>query len=110
LALVFVLFFLLPLGLIVMVSFWRATDYELIPAFTLQELLRHFRGLHPAHRRHVRHPQDLPVHAEVLPAGLGHHPADGLHGGLLPGLPRALARHADGAVHLCTVPFWTSPT
>ncbi|MFT3818181.1 MAG: ABC transporter permease [Rubrivivax sp.] len=36
LAAVFVVFFLLPLALIVMVSFWRATDYELIPAFTLQ--------------------------------------------------------------------------
>lgn len=33
LAVVFVVFFLLPLALIVMVSFWRATDYELIPAF-----------------------------------------------------------------------------
>jgi putative spermidine/putrescine transport system permease protein len=29
-------FFLLPLALILMVSFWQATDYELIPAFTLQ--------------------------------------------------------------------------
>ena len=36
LAAVFAVFFLLPLGLIVMVSFWQATDYELIPAFTLQ--------------------------------------------------------------------------
>ncbi len=36
LAAVFVLFFLAPLALIVTVSFWRATDYELIPAFTLQ--------------------------------------------------------------------------
>lgn len=36
LAAVFVLFFLVPLALIVTVSFWRATDYELIPAFTLQ--------------------------------------------------------------------------
>src|SRR5512145_2256476 len=36
LAAVFVVFFLLPLALIVMVSFWRATDYELIPAFTVQ--------------------------------------------------------------------------
>lgn len=36
LALVFAVFFLLPLALIVMVSFWQATDYELIPAFTLQ--------------------------------------------------------------------------
>ncbi len=36
LAAVFVVFFLVPLALIVTVSFWRATDYELIPAFTLQ--------------------------------------------------------------------------
>jgi putative spermidine/putrescine transport system permease protein len=36
LAAVFVVFFLLPLALIVMVSFWQATDYELIPAFTVQ--------------------------------------------------------------------------
>jgi putative spermidine/putrescine transport system permease protein len=36
LAAVFVVFFLVPLALILTVSFWRATDYELIPAFTLQ--------------------------------------------------------------------------
>jgi putative spermidine/putrescine transport system permease protein len=36
LAAVFVVFFLIPLALIVTVSFWQATDYELIPAFTLQ--------------------------------------------------------------------------
>ena len=36
LAAVFFVFFIVPLGLIVMVSFWQATDYELIPAFTLQ--------------------------------------------------------------------------
>jgi putative spermidine/putrescine transport system permease protein len=36
LAAVFVVFFLVPLALILAVSFWRATDYELIPAFTLQ--------------------------------------------------------------------------
>jgi putative spermidine/putrescine transport system permease protein len=39
LATVFVVFFLVPLGLILMVSFWRATDYELIPAFSLQNYL-----------------------------------------------------------------------
>jgi putative spermidine/putrescine transport system permease protein len=36
LAAVFVVFFIVPLLLIVMVSFWTATDYELIPAFSLQ--------------------------------------------------------------------------
>ncbi len=44
LAAVFVVFFLLPLGLIVMVSFWQATDYELIPAFTAQSYLDIFNG------------------------------------------------------------------
>ncbi len=39
LAAVFVVFFLVPLALILMVSFWQATDYELIPAFTLQSYL-----------------------------------------------------------------------
>lgn len=44
LAAVFVLFFLVPLGLIVAVSFWRATEYELIPAFTAQAYLDIFNG------------------------------------------------------------------
>jgi putative spermidine/putrescine transport system permease protein len=44
LAAVFVLFFLVPLALIVAVSFWRATDYELIPAFTLQAYVDVFSG------------------------------------------------------------------
>jgi putative spermidine/putrescine transport system permease protein len=44
LALVFVVFFVLPLALIVMVSFWRATDYELIPAFTLASYADIFQG------------------------------------------------------------------
>ena len=35
-ALVFLLFLVLPLVLVGVVSFWRASDYELIPAFTLQ--------------------------------------------------------------------------
>jgi putative spermidine/putrescine transport system permease protein len=44
LAVVFLLFFLIPLALIVAVSFWRATDYELIPAFTPQAYLDIFAG------------------------------------------------------------------
>jgi putative spermidine/putrescine transport system permease protein len=44
LALVFVVFFLVPLALIVAVSFWQATDYELIPAFTLQAYADIFNG------------------------------------------------------------------
>jgi putative spermidine/putrescine transport system permease protein len=44
LAAVFVLFFLVPLALIVAVSFWKATDYELIPAFTPQAYADIFSG------------------------------------------------------------------
>ena len=44
LAAVFAVFFVVPLGLIVMISFWQATDYELIPAFTAQSYLDVFRG------------------------------------------------------------------
>jgi putative spermidine/putrescine transport system permease protein len=44
LAAVFVAFFLVPLALIVAVSFWQATDYELIPGFTPQAYLDIFAG------------------------------------------------------------------
>jgi len=42
--LVFVLFLVLPLLLLAAVSFWRATDYELIPAFTFQNYIDVFNG------------------------------------------------------------------
>src|ERR1700754_3650949 len=42
--LVFVLFLVLPLLLVAAVSFWRASDYELIPAFTAQNYLDIFNG------------------------------------------------------------------
>ncbi len=42
--LVFVLFLVLPLLLVAAVSFWRASDYELIPAFTPQNYLDVFSG------------------------------------------------------------------
>ena len=42
--LVFVLFLVLPLILVAAVSTWRATDYELIPAFTGQNYLDVFSG------------------------------------------------------------------
>ncbi len=42
--LVFVLFLVLPLLLVAAVSFWRASDYELIPAFTAQNYVDVFNG------------------------------------------------------------------
>jgi putative spermidine/putrescine transport system permease protein len=43
-SLVFLLFFLVPLGLIVMVSFWDFNEYEIIPAFTFRNYLGVFEG------------------------------------------------------------------
>ena len=42
--LVFILFLVLPLLLVGAVSFWRATDYELIPAFSWQNYIDVFNG------------------------------------------------------------------
>jgi putative spermidine/putrescine transport system permease protein len=44
LTLVFVLFFLVPLALIGMVSFWDFNEYELLPAFTAKHYLAIFDG------------------------------------------------------------------
>jgi putative spermidine/putrescine transport system permease protein len=44
LTLVFVLFFLVPLVLIGMVSFWDFNEYELLPAFTGKHYLAIFDG------------------------------------------------------------------
>ena len=41
---VFVLFFLIPLGLILMVSFWDFNEYELLPAFTFKNYIAVFDG------------------------------------------------------------------
>jgi putative spermidine/putrescine transport system permease protein len=41
---VFALFFLIPLGLILMVSFWDFNEYELLPAFTFKNYQAIFEG------------------------------------------------------------------
>jgi putative spermidine/putrescine transport system permease protein len=43
-AAVFVLFFLVPLALIVMVSFWNFNEYELLPDFTFKNYIGIFEG------------------------------------------------------------------
>jgi putative spermidine/putrescine transport system permease protein len=43
-SLVFFLFFIIPLGLIVMVSFWDFNEYEIIPSFTLRNYIGMFEG------------------------------------------------------------------
>jgi putative spermidine/putrescine transport system permease protein len=42
--LVFVLFFLIPLALILMVSFWNFNEYELLPGFTFKNYFSIFEG------------------------------------------------------------------
>lgn len=42
--LVFVLFFLVPLALVVMVSFWEYNEYEILPAFTMANYVDVFAG------------------------------------------------------------------
>ena len=44
LGLVFLLFFLVPLGLIAMVSFWDYNQYEILPDFTLRNYVSVFEG------------------------------------------------------------------
>ena len=44
LATVFVLFFLIPLALILMVSFWDFNEYELLPGFTFKNYIAVFEG------------------------------------------------------------------
>jgi putative spermidine/putrescine transport system permease protein len=43
-AAVFVVFFLIPLGLTVMVSFWDYNEYQILPAFTVRSYLEIFEG------------------------------------------------------------------
>ena len=43
-ALVFLLFFVLPLVFVVIVSFWDYNDYEMLPAFTTRSYTESFEG------------------------------------------------------------------
>jgi putative spermidine/putrescine transport system permease protein len=107
LAAVFVVFFLVPLGLIVMVSFWRATDYELIPAFTLQAYADIFNGCGGGDDTCVA----LSTYLSTLKFSLLVWVFTGLIGFTV---AYFLAFHVRSTMWqtllfiLCTVPFWTS--
>jgi putative spermidine/putrescine transport system permease protein len=109
-ALVFLLFFLVPLALVAMVSLWNFNEYELIPAVTLRNYLSLFEGC-----SHLTDNGDLCVTLNtylstfkfcVLVWGIT----------LLVGFSVAyfLAFHVRSSTVqtvlfvLCTVPFWTS--
>jgi putative spermidine/putrescine transport system permease protein len=107
LAAVFVVFFLVPLALILMVSFWRATDYELIPAFTPQAYIDIFNGCGLG--------SDTCVTLRTYLSTLKFSFLTWLFTGLI-GFTVAyfLAFHVRSTLWqtvlfiLCTVPFWTS--
>ena len=107
LAAVFVVFFLVPLALIVTVSFWQATDYELIPAFTLQAYADIFNGCGGG--------DDTCVTLRTYVSTLKFSFLTWLITGLI-GFTVAyfLAFHVKSQLWqtvlfiLCTVPFWTS--
>ena len=48
LALVFALFFIIPLGFVVMVSFWDYNEYALLPGFTVRSYVETFEGCYDA--------------------------------------------------------------
>ncbi len=106
-AAVFVVFFLLPLTLIVMVSFWQATDYELIPAFTLTAYAEIFSGCGGA--------QDACVTLKTYASTLKFSALTWVLTGAI-GFTVAyfLAFHVRSTMWqtvlfiVCTVPFWTS--
>jgi putative spermidine/putrescine transport system permease protein len=107
LAAVFVVFFLVPLALIVMVSFWRATDYELIPAFTLQAYADIFNGCFGG--------DDSCVSLRTYVSTLKFSALVWLFtGGIGFTVAYFLAFHVRSTLWqtvffiLCTVPFWTS--
>ena len=108
LAAVFVVFFLVPLGLIVMVSFWRATDYELIPAFTLQAYADIFSGCGGGADDTC---VTLKTYASTLKFSLLTWGLTGLIGFTV---AYFLAFHVRSTMMqtvlfiVCTVPFWTS--
>ncbi|MDP4301153.1 ABC transporter permease [Leptothrix discophora] len=109
LAAVFVVFFVVPLALILMVSFWQATEYELIPAFTAQSYVDVFTGCP------VTADGDLCVtfktYLSTLKFGLLTWLVTGLLGTTL---AYFLAFHVRSLTVqmvlfiVCTVPFWTS--
>ena len=92
------LFFVIPLILVVIVSFWDYNDYEMLPAFTTRSYTETFEGCL----------DQLPDLCTILKTYLStakfcfivwaHDARHRLHRRLFPRLSRPLGDHADGAV------------
>ena len=109
LAAVFALFFVVPLALVLVVSFWQATEYELLPAFTGQNYIDVFAGCP------VTADGDLCVtfktYLSTLKFGVLTWAITAVLGFAI---AYFLAFHVQGTLMqtvlfiVCTVPFWTS--
>ena len=109
LAAVFALFFVVPLALVLVVSFWQATEYELLPAFTGQNYIDVFAGCP------VTADGDLCVtfktYLSTLKFGVLTWAITAVLGF---SIAYFLAFHVQGTLMqtvlfiICTVPFWTS--
>ena len=109
LAAVFALFFVVPLALVLVVSFWQATEYELLPAFTGQNYIDVFTGCP------VNADGDLCVtfktYLSTLKFGVLTWAITAVLGFSIAWF---LAFHVQGQLMqtvlfiVCTVPFWTS--
>ena len=104
---VFVLFFLVPLALIVMVSFWDFNEYELLPGFTLKNYASIFDGCGSASELCVTFKTYLSTFKFCLLVWL----ITGVTGFAV---SYFLAFHVRSSgvqtllFILCTIPFWTS--
>ena len=109
LAAVFALFFVVPLALVLVVSFWQATEYELLPAFTGQNYIDVFAGCP------VTADGDLCVTFKTYLSTLKFGVLTwAITAALGFSIAWFLAFHVQGTLMqtvlfiICTVPFWTS--
>ena len=109
LAAVFALFFVVPLALVLVVSFWQATEYELLPAFTGQNYIDVFAGCP------VNGDGDLCVTFKTYLSTLKFGVLTwAITAALGFSIAYFLAFHVQGTLMqtvlfiVCTVPFWTS--
>ncbi|MEY4755023.1 MAG: hypothetical protein RJA44_2698 [Pseudomonadota bacterium] len=109
LAAVFALFFVVPLALVLVVSFWQATEYELLPAFTAQNYLDVFAGCP------INADGDLCVTFKTYLSTLKFSLLTwAITAALGFAIAYFLAFHIQGQLTqtllfiICTVPFWTS--
>ena len=99
-AILFGVFFIAPLCLIVVYSFWITKNYELVPAFTKEQLR------HDHHDEHVR--EDVRQDGGDGVPGHDDRDGTGLPVLLLAGALRARRDCSGWGLLLVVLPFWTS--